>query len=81
MGWTVGFRFPAEVGNFSLHRHVKTGSGAHPSSFQMGTGALSLGVKRPGGEADHSLPSSAKVKNAWRYISTPQYVLMALVLS
>jgi hypothetical protein len=26
--------------------------------------ALSLGVKRPGREADHSPPSSAEVKNA-----------------
>jgi hypothetical protein len=29
---------------------------------QRVTGALYLGVKRPGREADHSLPSSAKVK-------------------
>jgi len=28
----------------------------------MGTGALSLRVKRPGCEADHSPPSSAEVK-------------------
>jgi len=27
----------------------------------MGTGALYLGVKRPGREADHSPPSSAEV--------------------
>jgi hypothetical protein len=33
--------------------------------------ALSKGVKRPVHEADHSPPSSAKVKNAWSYISTP----------
>jgi hypothetical protein len=33
--------------------------------------ALSLGVKRPGREADHSPPSSAEVKNAWNYTSTP----------
>jgi hypothetical protein len=31
--------------------------------------ALSPEVKRPGREADHSPPSSAEVKNAWRYIS------------
>jgi len=35
------------------------------------------GGKAPEREADHSLPSSAKVKNAWRYNSTPQYVFMA----
>jgi hypothetical protein len=34
-------------------------------------GALTSGVKRPGREADHSPPSSAKVKNAWSYTSTP----------
>jgi hypothetical protein len=31
------------------------------------------GIKRKGREADYSLPSSAEVKNAWSYISTPQY--------
>jgi len=39
--------------------------------------ALSLGVRWLGHEADHLLPSSAKVKNAWRYNSTPQYAFMA----
>jgi hypothetical protein len=33
--------------------------------------ALSPGVKRPGREADHSLPSSPEVKNAWSYIHYP----------
>jgi hypothetical protein len=43
-------------------------------------GALSSGVKRPGSEADHSLPSGAEVQNAWRHTSTPQYVFMAWCL-
>jgi len=34
-------------------------------------GALSLGVKRPWCDADHSPPSSAEVKNAWSYTFTP----------
>jgi hypothetical protein len=38
---------------------------------------LSLGVKRPGHESGHSLPSSAEVKNAWSYTSPPQCVFMA----
>jgi hypothetical protein len=42
---------------------VQTGSGAHPISFQMGTGALSPGVRRPGREVDHSPPYSVEVKN------------------
>jgi len=35
---------------------------AHPASYTVGTRALSLGVKRPGRETDHSPPSSAEVK-------------------
>jgi hypothetical protein len=35
-------------------------------------GALSLGLKWPGREADHSPPSNAEIKNAWSYTSTPQ---------
>jgi hypothetical protein len=40
----------------------------------VGTGGTFLEVKQPGREADHSLPSSAEVKNAWRYASTSEYV-------
>jgi CO dehydrogenase/acetyl-CoA synthase delta subunit len=46
-------RLPAGAGNFSLHHRVQYGSGAHPASYQMGTrGSF------PGGEADHSPPST-----------------------
>jgi hypothetical protein len=38
---------------------------------------LSNGYIRPGREADSSPPPNADVKNAWSYISTPQYALMA----
>jgi len=38
---------------------------------QWVAGALSPEVKWPGREADNSPPSSAEVKNAWRYTSTP----------
>jgi hypothetical protein len=40
-------------------------------------GALSLGIKRRRRETENSPPSSADVKNAWSYISTPQYAFMA----
>jgi hypothetical protein len=40
-------------------------------------GALSLGVKRQGREADHSPPASADVKKMWIYTSTPPYAFMA----
>jgi hypothetical protein len=41
------------------------------------SGAFSLVVKWPELEADHSPPSSAVVKNAWSYTSSPQYAFMA----
>jgi hypothetical protein len=44
--------------------------------IQWVSGVLSLGVKRPGPEADHSPPSDAKVKNVWSYTSTPQYAFV-----
>jgi hypothetical protein len=45
--------------------------------IQWVPGTLSLGVKQLQHEADHSPPSSVKVKNAGNYTSTPQYALMA----
>jgi hypothetical protein len=42
--------------------------------------ALSSGSKRPGHEVDHSLPSSAEVKNAWIYTLIPPYFIFALYL-
>jgi hypothetical protein len=44
-------------------------------------GALSLGIKRLGREADHSSPSSAEVKNAWSYTSTHAIRFHGVVLS
>jgi hypothetical protein len=55
-------RFPAGAGNFSLHHRVQTALGPIHTPIQWVPGALSLGVKRPGREADHSPPSSAQVK-------------------
>jgi hypothetical protein len=74
-------RFSVGVGNFSLHHRVQNGSGAHPASYPMGTRALSLGIKRRGCEADHSPLSSAEVKKAWSYTSTPAVCSHGVVLS
>jgi len=43
-------------------------------------GAFTPRVKRPVCEADQSPAFSAKVKNAWRYTSIPQYVFIAWYL-
>jgi len=58
-------RFPI----FSLRHRVQTDSGTHSASYPMLPGSLSLGLKRPGCEADNLLPSSAEIKNAWSYAS------------
>jgi hypothetical protein len=39
--------------------------------IQWVLGALSLGVKRPWRESDHSSSSSTEAENAWSYTSTP----------
>jgi hypothetical protein len=44
-------------------------------------GAFTPGIKRPERETDHSFPSSAEVKNAWNYTSTPQIRLHGAVSS
>jgi hypothetical protein len=50
------------------------------SPIQWVTGALSLVVKRPRCEADHSVSFSGKVENAWSCTSTHPYVFMAWYL-
>jgi hypothetical protein len=49
-------------------------------AIQWVPGALTLGVKRPGREADHTPPSSTEV-NVWNYTSTPPVCLRGVVLS
>jgi hypothetical protein len=60
-GWTtagsgIESRYDQEL---TLLHIVQTGSEAHPTSYQMGTGGrgFSPGLKRQGHEADHSLTS------------------------
>jgi hypothetical protein len=49
------------VGRVKNVLHVaRTGSGAHPVAYLMGTG-----FKSSEGEADHSPPASAAVKKIW----------------
>jgi hypothetical protein len=51
--------------NFSVHYHIQTGSGAHPTFFCP----RGSGVKRPEREVVHSPPYAVEVKNTWNYIS------------
>jgi hypothetical protein len=76
----LGFDSRRELGIFLLTTASRTALGPTQPPLQWIPGALSLGVKRPGREADHSPPSSFEVNDAWSYTSTPQYVFMALCL-
>jgi hypothetical protein len=49
--------------------------------IQWVSGALSLLVKRPQSEADHSPPSTTEVKKACSYTSTPPICIYGVVLS
>jgi hypothetical protein len=59
-----GFESRQELGIFLFTTASRPSLGPTQPPIQWVPGALSLGVKRPGGEADHSIPSSAEVKNA-----------------
>jgi hypothetical protein len=59
----IKVRSPTGAEDFSSSPCVKTGSGAHPASYPMGTGGSFPGGKaQPERDADHSHPSSAEVK-------------------
>jgi hypothetical protein len=64
-GWTMGgSRVDSHrgLGIYLFTTASRTALGPTQSPIKWVPGALSLGVKRPGREADHSLPSSAEVK-------------------
>jgi hypothetical protein len=62
------------MGLFSLRHRVQIRSGAQwvPVALTPGEG--------PGHEADYSCPTSAEVKNAWNYSSTPPIRLHVVLL-
>jgi hypothetical protein len=57
-----GFDSRLGLGIFLFTTASRTALGPTHPLMQWVPGALSLGVKRPGREADHSPPSSAEVK-------------------
>jgi hypothetical protein len=64
-GWTIGlsgFEFRRGLGIFHFDIASRPALGPTQSPIKWVAGVLSLGVKRPGREADHSIPSSAEVR-------------------
>jgi hypothetical protein len=72
--WGCKVRLPVGAGNFLFTTASRTALGPTQPPIQWVQWALSLGVKRPGREADHSPPSSAEVKECVElYLHSPQY--------
>jgi hypothetical protein len=83
-GWTIkvlGFDSRRGLGIFLFTTAYRTALGPTQPPIQWVPAAFSLGVKRPGREADHSASSSAEVKNAWTYTFTPPIRFHGVVLS
>jgi hypothetical protein len=76
----LGFDFKRELGIFLFTTASRPALGPTQPPIQWVPGSFP-GVKRPRREADHSSPSSAEVKNAWTYTSTPPIRLHCMVLS
>jgi len=68
------------VGIFLFTTASRLALGRTKPPIQWVPEALSLGVKWPLREADHSPPSSAEIKNAWSYPSTTPLRLHGSVL-
>jgi hypothetical protein len=68
------------LGTFLFTTASRTALRCTQPPIQWVPGALFLGVQRPTREANHSLPPSAEVKNAWSYTCTPQYFFIAWCL-
>jgi hypothetical protein len=76
----LGFDSWQGLGIFLFTTGTRTALGTIQPPIQWVLGALSLVVKQLGHEVDHSPPSSAEVKNAWSYTSTPPIRLHGVVL-
>jgi hypothetical protein len=78
MGWMmrVHFLVGAVLRFFLFATTSRQALGPPQPPVQWVPGAFTPQVKQLGCEGDHSPPSSAKVKNAWSFTSTLQYVFM-----
>jgi hypothetical protein len=82
-GWTIGvlgFDSRWGLGIFLFTTASRTALGPTQPPIQWVPGALSLGVKRSGREADHSPPSSAEVKEFVELYLHSHYVFMTWCL-
>jgi hypothetical protein len=76
-----GSSSPSRVRNFHFAISSRPALGSTQPPIKWVPGALSLGVKRQGREADHSPPTSAEVNKMWIYTSTPPLRLQGVMLN
>jgi hypothetical protein len=76
----LGFDSRQGLGIFLFTIASRTALGPTQAPIQWVPGALSLEVKRPGCEADHSPPLVPRSDNACRYTSNPPIRLHGVVL-
>jgi hypothetical protein len=76
-----GFESRSGLGIFLLTTAFRPALDLTHPPIQWLPGSFYLGLKRPGRESDHSQPSNAEVKDAWRYTSTPPIRIHGVVLS
>jgi hypothetical protein len=88
MGWAAGWKIGVlglysrrGLGVFLFTTASRSALGPTRLPIQWVLGALSLEVKRPAPEADHSSLPNAELKNAFSCISTPPVRLHGVVLS
>jgi hypothetical protein len=74
----LGARWPKSRGSnpgrgnrFFIVHNVQTLSITHSASYTVGTGPVSLGVKRYRREAEHPPPCDAEVKNGGAIVPLP----------
>jgi hypothetical protein len=60
--------------------HRLTLGQTQPPVHHYTSGISFITVKKPGGEADHLLPSAAEVMNVRSYVSTPPYTFTVVCL-
>jgi len=65
-----GVQIQARATDFHL-QNAQTRSGIHTASYSMHRRGSIPGVKHLQCEVNHSLPTSAKIKNRWSYKSAP----------
>jgi hypothetical protein len=76
--WMIGGSSPRRGWNFSLRLRLQTGSGPTQPPIQRVPGTFSLGVKRPGSEAEKSPPSfhlmpSSRMRGIYKSIAPVRF--------